>query len=98
MVTQEYIHITATDVTGQRQITVRARPDKTIDELTEQIRADMRLHAEDSEGRQVAYDLRHEDRGVGLTPTQIIGETLHDKDTVRVQPKISAGHNLTQLR
>ena len=92
MVSNETITVNATDVTGQRRVSLQTRRDQTIDELTEQIRSKMRLHSEDSDGRQVAYDLRHEGRATGLAPSQIVGEALHDQDTVRVQPKICAGH------
>jgi hypothetical protein len=91
MVSNETLTVNATDVTGQRRVSLQTRRDQTIDELTEQIRTSMRLHAEDSDGRQVAYDLRHEGRAIGLAPSQIVGEALRDEDTVRVQPKISAG-------
>ncbi len=91
MVSDETMTINATDVTGQRRVTVRARRNSTVDDLIRDAGTRMRLHHEDAENREVTWHARDEKRGVALHRSQIVGEALRDHDTVRIQPEISAG-------
>jgi hypothetical protein len=83
--------IHATDVTGQRRVTLEIDRRSTVDDLIRGSNNRMHVAVEDADDRRVTWFARDDKRGVALRPSQVVGEALHDQDTVRIQPEVSAG-------
>lgn len=83
--------IHTTDVTGQRRVSLEIDRQSTVDDLIRSTSNRMNFAPEDADDRRVTWFARDDKRGVALRPSQVVGEALHDQDTVRIQPEVSAG-------
>lgn len=83
--------IRAQDVTGQRRVSLEIDRQATVDELIRGASRRMHLAGEETDEGRVTWFARDDKRGVALRPSQVVGEALHDQDTVRIQPEVSAG-------
>ena len=98
MSTQETlgIAITASDVTGQKMVRVRALPaDANIGEMVKDLLPQMSLPENDVEGRPLAYHALHEREGRHLHDSELVSEVLREGDRVVLQPNIDAGLSST---
>jgi len=93
MVSDQTITITARDVSGQRKTTCEISRGSSVNDLIDRLGDRMGLLREDSEGRPIAWHLRHDREGRALHRSEKVGEALQQGDEIRVQPEISAGGN-----
>jgi hypothetical protein len=78
------------DFTGQVRRRARGVPrDSTVGELISGLSAELRLPANDLEGRPLTYAARA--RGTSLTESERIGDVLEDEDVVTLVQNVTAG-------
>lgn len=86
------VSFTASDVTGQRSVTVRDVPaGNSIGEFVDELLPTMRLSATDRKGDPVSYDVRLERESRHLHRNERLGDVIRDDDEVTLFPRISAG-------
>ncbi len=88
----ELAELTATDVTGQKTITVkRCRRESTVGELLGSVVPRLHLPLQDERGHEILYQAHADRIGRHLHPTEALGEVFEDQDRFTVQPDIKAG-------
>ena len=88
----ERISLMVSDVSGQKRARITdLSPDRTIGELVEGVLPQLHMPASDSNGRPLVYRPRLEREGRYLHNSELVGESLQEKDSVRLQPNIDAG-------
>ena len=80
------------DVSGQKVVTVSHVPsDATVNEVVQEVIVKMRLPANDAEGRQFVYHMRHDREGRHLLGSEKIADVVQEGDRVVLQPNVDAG-------
>src|SRR5262245_52309040 len=88
--------ITVADVSGQKAVRVSSVPsDATVDEVVRHLLGEMKLPANDAEGRPVTYHARLERESRHLQGKERIGDTLQAQDHLILQPNVDAGSGLS---
>ena len=86
------LDISATDVTGQNVVRIRALDrEMTVGELLESLVPRMRLPRLGNGGRPMNYHARLEREGRHLHATEVVGDALQPSDRIMLQPTIEAG-------
>jgi hypothetical protein len=84
------IDVTVEDFTGQIRRRVRGLPrDATVGDLIGTLTSELRLPANDSQGRPVTYAARA--RGESLADSDRIGDVLQNEDVVTLTQNVTAG-------
>ena len=91
MVSNDCITLQAMDCTGQRRTSYEVPRGSTVNDLIEGLEQRMGLMRSDSDGRDIVWYARHERLGRTLHRTEVVGDSLADQDSIRLQPEISAG-------
>jgi hypothetical protein len=80
------------DVTGQKIMAVSDVPSEaTVSEVVRSLIAQMRLPANDTEGRPLTYHARLDREGRHLLGSERVAEALQPGDRVVLQPNVDAG-------
>jgi hypothetical protein len=92
MVANNTLSFTASDVTGQKHVSVRDVPTTaTVGEVIDSLLPRMQLQHMDREGQPVQYDARLDREARHLHRSEMIGEALQSDDNLTMHPKIMAG-------
>jgi hypothetical protein len=84
------ISVTVEDFTGQVRRKARGIPtDATVGELVGSLMHELRLPANDSQGRPLTYSARA--RGEGLADSDRVGDVLVEDDVVTLTQNVTAG-------
>ncbi len=88
--TADTISVTVEDFTGQVRRKARGIPtDATVGELVASLMHELRLPANDSQGRPLTYSARA--RGEGLADGDRVGDVLVEDDVVTLTQNVTAG-------
>lgn len=86
------LEIEATDLLGQKAITVNGLPgDASVGELVDELRTKMRLPGDDAEGRPLSYHALLEREGRHLHAAERVSDVFEPRDRIVIQPSIDAG-------
>jgi hypothetical protein len=86
------IELEVSDVSGQKLFAISNVPtDHTVGELLNELTGKMRLPRSDAGGAPLTYHARLEREGRHLNSSERIGDALHSKDRLTLQPNIDAG-------
>ena len=89
---QSILTLEAKDASGQKTAVAEGVPsDSTVGELVEGLVSEMKLPANDVEGRPLSYRGRLEREGRALNPSERVGDALQEEDRIVLQPNIDAG-------
>jgi hypothetical protein len=78
------------DFTGQIRRRARGLPrEATVSELVSSLTAELRLPANDSQGRPVTYAARA--KGVSLAESDRLGDVLENEEVVTLSQNVTAG-------
>jgi hypothetical protein len=89
---EQTINFSASDVTGQRTVTVRDVPsNNSVGEFVDELLPTMRLSATDRSGDPVHYSVRLERESRILHRNERLGDVIEENDEVTLMPRISAG-------
>jgi hypothetical protein len=84
------ISVTVEDFTGQIRRRARGIPtDATVGDLVASLMHELRLPANDSQGRPLTYSARA--RGESLTESDRVGDVLVEDDVVTLTQNVTAG-------
>ena len=88
----DLMQLTVKDVAGQRPFHVRnLSKDTTVAQLLKGLVERMGLSRKDPAGREHSYEAFLAREGRHLHPSDRVGDTLQDKDTIVLQADIQAG-------
>ena len=86
------LDFTASDVTGQKRVTVRDVPlIATVGEVIDDLLPRMHLEHLDRAGQPVHYDARLDREARHLYRSEVVGEALHPADHLTMHPRVLAG-------
>jgi hypothetical protein len=86
------LSITASDVTGQRNVSVsNIRADQMIGELVDGLLPRMNLRRLDREGHPIRFDARLDREARHLHRSELAGDALQPNDHLVLHPRIMAG-------
>jgi len=92
MVQINTISLTASDVTGQKQVTVRDVPvTYSVGEMIDGLLPRMQLQHRDRAGQLVQYDARLDREARHLHRSELVGDALQTDDHLTMHPRILAG-------
>jgi hypothetical protein len=92
MIQQTKLSLTASDVTGQRRITVRDVPlDSTVGEVLDGVIPMMHLNRTGPDGRPLSVEARLDREGRHLARSERVQDALRHEDHLVLHPKIIAG-------
>ena len=84
------LSVTVEDFTGQVRRRARGIPkDATVGELVSSLLHELRLPANDSQGRPLTYSARA--RGESLTESDRVGDVLEENEVVTLTQNVTAG-------
>jgi hypothetical protein len=90
MGTTDTISVTVEDFTGQVRRRARGIPtDANVGDLVAGLMHELRLPANDSQGRPLPYSARA--RGESLTESDLVGNVLVEDDVVTLTQNVTAG-------
>jgi hypothetical protein len=90
MVSADTISLTVEDFTGQVRRRARGIPtDATVGDFVGSLMHELRLPANDSQGRPLTYGARA--RGESLAESDRVGDVLVEDDVVTLTPNVTAG-------
>ncbi len=88
----ETIALKVSDVSKQKMATVNDVPaEATVGELVKGLLNELRLPANDTEGRSLSYHALLHRESRHLNATERIGDVLIDGDELTLQPNVDAG-------
>ena len=86
------VSLTASDVTGQKNVAVRDVPvEYSIGEVIDGLLPQMQLNRLDRAGQPVNYDVRLHREGRHLHRSELVGDSLQPDDHLVLHPRIMAG-------
>ena len=92
MVQLNTINLTASDVTGQKQVTVRDVPvNYSVGEMIDGLLPRMHLQHRDRAGQPVQYEARLDREARNLHRSELVGDVLQPDDHLTLNPRILAG-------
>ena len=92
MIQQSKLTLTASDVAGQRQATLRGVPvDSTVGQVLDELMPMMNLSRRTSDGRDLVVEARLDRLGRNLRRSEIVRDSLQHEDHLVLHPRIMAG-------
>ena len=92
MIQQSTLTLTASDVTGQKKVTVRDVPlDASVGEVLDGIIPILNLNRRGSDGRELSLEARLNRESRHLNRSERVRETLRHEDHLTIYPKVMAG-------
>jgi hypothetical protein len=92
MIQQTKLSLTASDVTGQRRVSLGdVSLDATLGEVIDSVLPAMSLNRRNADGRELVVEARLEREGRQLHRSELVRDVLRHEDEIVLHPRVMAG-------